>query len=156
MKKKITVMFLIMAVFFMFWLFDYYRSKQFLLEYQEISEQPSPADGITEILFSMKLTRNGKPVAGHDLYGVPYGAGGFKAYRVSTDENGVANFVYFPYIASSEEEVKDVPFKIIDENNSIFLEVNAYYDGVLRFKMPTEKKESIMSLDDIFDKSDKK
>ena len=151
LKKKIIWILAIVLVFSAFWTFDYYHSKSFHLEYIEVTEQPSPADGETELDFIIRLTRNGKPVPGHDLFGIVYGRGGFKARRVRTDENGEAKFTYLPFVAHSESEIRDIPFKIMDESNSLFIEVNASYEGVLLLKMP-EKEETgaNITLDDIF------
>lgn len=151
MKKKIISLLVVVLIFTACWVFDYYRSKEYHLEYIGVTEQPSPADGKTELEFIIRLTRNGKPVQGHDLFGIVYGRGGFKARRVRTDENGEALFTYLPFTAHSESDIKEIPFKIMDESNSLFIEVNAAYEGKLTLKMPDENIESVgITMDDIF------
>jgi len=151
LKKKIISLLAVVLVFVVFWTFDYYRSKEFRLEYFDVTEQPSPADGETEVDFIIRATQNGEPVSGHDLFGIIYGRGGFKARRVRTDENGEALFTYLPFVAHSEDEIRDILFKIMDESNSLFIEVNAAYEGILSLKMPEKEKASEnITMDDIF------
>lgn len=152
MKKKLIAVFTVVLVLFIFWTFDYFHAKQFQLEFIEVSEQPSPADGRTEMDFIIRVTKNGEPVSGHDLFGVVYGRGGFKARRVRTDENGNALFTYLPFVARSEKDTLDIPFEITDESNSVFIEVKAKYDGVIPLKIPDEEEDDsdVLTMDDIF------
>lgn len=152
MKKKVIIVVTIILVFFVFWTFDYFYAKQFYLEFIGVSEQPTPADGKTEMDFVIKVTKNGKPVSGHDLFGIVYGRGGFKSRRARTNENGEALFTYLPFVAHYEKDIQDIPFEIIDESNSVFVEVKAKYKGVLSVKMPDKEDSGDIGLtmDDIF------
>jgi len=131
--------------------FDYYRSTTFKLEIVELSPQPAPADGQSPVTLKVRLTDGGgRPVEGHILFGLPRNGGLFSANRARTDVNGEAVYTYYPYKASKLQPAKRVKIDVIDESNSVFIEINTKVTAELELVMPETETKSEHSLDDIF------
>jgi hypothetical protein len=126
MKAKLFWFGIFCTVIFVFFLFDFILSKQYLIELIGVSSNPIVADGSTPVNFLIKLTRRGgEPVEGHDIYALSMDGGQFQAYRKKTDSRGGVSFTYFPYLASKTNPLHDIRFEFRDESNSVFIEVNA-------------------------------
>ena len=151
MKKKILSFLLFLLIGSGFYAFDYIRSLQYAIDVVSISPQPAPADGQSPVQITLKLTdRNGKPIAGHSLFAFPLDGGMLKANREKTDHNGEAKYTYYPYRASEIMKLNDVSIQVIDESNSVFLEVNAKKEFTVQLKAPPKQEDSGNVLDDIF------
>jgi hypothetical protein len=131
--------------------YDYYRSTQFAIEVVELTPQPAPADGQTPVRMKVRVTDGqNRPVKGHYLFAFPRNGGLFSASRTETDINGEAVYMYYPYKASALMPVKNVLVDIIDESNSIFIEINTKKRVVIELVEPETETKSKHSLDDIF------
>jgi hypothetical protein len=150
MKRKFLGFLIFCAVAGALFLFDFGRSKLFSIELVEVNPSPIPADGTSTVVLKVRLTRNGRPVEGHDLYALSLDGGNFAAYRINTDDSGEAVFTYHPYRVSSTFPVKDIRFNIRDESNSVFFEINAentFTVPAVEVKTYTESK---IKMSDIF------
>lgn len=108
--------------------FDYLRSKTFHIEIVSISPDSPVADGETPVTIEVLITKNGKPIEGHNLYMFPVNGGTMKQNRVKTDSNGCAIFTYYPYRSTVLMPAKTINMRCYDEDNSIFVVVNAVTD----------------------------
>ena len=150
MKKKLIVIAAIIVVFGAFCLTDWLISLSYTMQVISVSPQPAYADGETPVNIKIKLTRGGKPVAGHVLYTLPK-KGGLKAARVLTKEDGTADFVYFPYLASGYIKAGKVGFQTRDESNSIFVSFPARLDFDISLQAPQDLGDgSGHTVDEIF------
>lgn len=140
MKKKILIISSILLIFLALFMFDYIRSLQFNINVASVSPSPAAADGQSPVDITLKLTdKGGKPVGRHSLFIFSLGGGMFKANREFTDNQGQALFTYYPYQTSELMPVKDVPIKVIDESNSVFIEINTARIFAVKLKEPPEK-----------------
>ncbi len=114
--------------------FDCARAKTFKIEVLSVSPEEPVADGETPVVIKVKLTRNGASVSGHYLYMLPLNGGTMQANRVKTDENGCAEYVYYPYRATVLMPAKRVTIRVYDEDNSVFMVVNACKDFEIELK----------------------
>lgn len=130
-KAKILVVLLIAALVFGGWCFDSLRVREFAVEVVSVSPDPGIADGQTPVTVRLRVTRSGEPCADHVLCGITQDGGTFKAKRVTTDENGEAEFVYYPYLKSKINALTDVRLSFSDESNSLFIAVPARAEYVL-------------------------
>lgn len=135
-KKKFIVMAVIALLILAGWGVDSVRAKGFAVEVLSVSPDPGIADGQTPVTVQLRVTRGGEPCEDHILYGLSLNGGSFRAKRVSTDENGVAEFVYYPYLKSKINELVDVTLTFRDESNSLFVAVPARAEVVLAMKEP--------------------
>jgi hypothetical protein len=124
-SKKLLYAVIFFGIFGAMFLFDFGRSKLFHVELVQVDPFPIPADGFTPVKLTARLTRQGMPVEGHDLYIVSLDGGNFTAYRINTNKAGEAVFTYYPYKTTKNIPLRDIRFIIRDESNSVFLEVNA-------------------------------
>ncbi|WP_188997324.1 Ig-like domain-containing protein [Paenibacillus nasutitermitis] len=151
MKKKLAITLVILALIFLCAGYDVYRSKQFHLTLVSMDPGQAPADGQTPVSLVIKLTDSkGSPVEGHSLFAVPKGGGILSASRVVTDRAGQATYTYYPFKASKLQPVKDVVLQIVDESNSIFIEVNTKTSVTIPLVEPENDAKSKHSLNDIF------
>ena len=160
--KKTAVILGIVAVLGILALVDTVISKTYafeLLSVERISDgpvydaygEPVPsdwgvADGQTKVVFSVLLTRNGKPVSGHVLYAK---TNRNVIGRIATDENGVAVIEYRCY-KGNKSNVKPVTLSLRDEDNSVFITVSARAEYVLQMAAPAVENGNGMMTDDIF------
>ena len=107
--------------------FDYFWSKTYEVEIVSVSNYTPYADQSERVEITVKVTHFGKPMVGHSMFALQ-DAGRMMNYTDTTDENGLATFVYVPHeVSKFEPNPKlDVYIRIRDESNSIFWEVNAY------------------------------
>ena len=132
------------------WAFDSSRAKGFSVDVSSVTPDPGIADGQTPITIKLHVSHHGKPCAGHILYGVTYNGGSFKAKRVETDQNGDAEFIYYPYIKSKLNELTDVTIVFTDESNSLFIAVPAKAELVIRMVEPDKENNDKKTNEDIF------
>lgn len=151
MKKKLIAIFAIILVIAVFYGVDTLIARSYSLQIVEIDPQPSFADGKTPVNITVQLKKGNKPVEGHILYMLPK-KGNVKIGRIMTDADGLADFVYYPYLASDFIEVGDVPIQVMDESNSVLVSVPATLDFTVELKRPTTTTpdNSQISIDDIF------
>ena len=127
MKKKYVkflVVGILAAVFFVGWLFDYFRAKQFNIEVIYVSNTEPYATQNDIVTIEVQVTHNGKPCVGHEVE-VRCDKGRFDSGSlVVTDENGCAVFQYVPYNETEWEKAGPVKFTFLELSNSIFIEVN--------------------------------
>lgn len=134
MKKKLRIFFAIVAAIGVLVLIDYYRYTQVEVIIKSINPQPVQADSSKPVTISLLLkNKNGKAVVGHNLYALSLGGGSWKTYRVKTDKNGCANFIYYPYQANDYQQITNVNILIRDESNSLFVEM--YPSKTITIKM---------------------
>lgn len=131
-KIFITIVFVVIVLFC--YVFDFCISKSYQFEVVSVSPEVIHADPQQPVEITIKLTRYGKAVSGHDLYALPVGenaAGVFRQNRIRTDEQGLAVFVYYPYKATMFVPAAPVDIQIVDESNSILFVINAEFFMVL-------------------------
>lgn len=121
---KYVVLLCLLAVCGLTYLGDYIRSKTYKVEIVYISDEEPPADSSEKVVFRVRVTRFGRPQAGHDIFASPTGGRMFN-YMGKTDENGIAEFVYLPYTETVFTPARDVDVRVRDESNSLIWEVNA-------------------------------
>jgi hypothetical protein len=129
MKKKLIILGVLSLFVLSVFGFEYWNSTRYVLTVISQEPQKVEADGQTTVNLSLKVaTKNGKVCASHDIYGISMNGGGFKAYRVKTDENGIARFVYIPYKESAFQKADDVKLIFQDLSNSYIIRVPAEAD----------------------------
>lgn len=107
----------------------------------ETSAQPAVADGQTPIVLKVEVTKNGRPQNGHIILIASGNGGSFKSKRVTTDKNGIAEFIYFPYLKSKLNTLTDVYLSFTDESNSLFVSVPVTTYTIIRMREPDAKNE---------------
>lgn len=112
--------------------------------YDEIPLNVGICDGNTTVAFVVKLTHNNKPVKNHVLY---VNTNRNVIGRLRTGEDGTIKFDYRCYLATSPI---DVEFKIVDEDNSIFIYAPASGEYTLKMMAPQGDAYSGMTTNDIF------
>lgn len=152
MKKKLRILLIIIGVLALMTLFDVYRSNQFNIKVISVDPQPAFADGQTPVNIKLKLLyKDKKPVEGHDIYGVSKNGGSFNAFRVRTDKNGEAEFLFYPYKASVIRKAQDINLEFLDQSNSVFIEINSKVSTVVKTVDPGDNgAKSEHNLNDIF------
>lgn len=133
-KRLLIITLSIALLFGGMYTFDYFRAKSFELIVEEINPEKPVADVRNQVTVKIKLTRKGQPVQGHTLFALPLNGGTMKGNRAVTDENGIAVFTYIPYTATTLQPARDVRVAVIDESNSIFIEVNAEMEFVIELQ----------------------
>lgn len=150
MKKKLIAIFAVVAVITAFYGIDSLIAHSYSLKILEIDPQPSFADGKTPVHITVQLKKGDAPVVGHVLYMLPQ-KGNIKIGRVLTDADGLARFVYYPYLASDFVEAGDVSVRVMDESNSVLVSVPAALDFTVALQKPAAAPDdSQISMDDIF------
>lgn len=149
---KLTVTLVLLLVIGLAWSFDYYRSQMYHIAVEEVTPSPVPMDGQTETKISVSLRdSDGSPVEGHILYIVRYGVGSFKYDRKATDENGQVDFYYYPVKASVLSPVADVPMEILDESNSVIIQIPARTAFTVETTEPGENaKKSVLDMSSVY------
>jgi len=133
-NKTLCALIIVFLSFLAAYIFDYSRAQTFLIQVVEVSPSEPVADGETPVAITVKLERSNKPVKNHNLFMVPMNGGVMKINRRKTDDNGTADFIYYPYRATILQPARTVTIRVYDEDNSIFVVVNAKldFDIVLR------------------------
>lgn len=151
MKRKWVITLCVIALVAGITIFDVVRSYGFKINLVSINPNPVTADGQTPVEIKVKLTdNNGVPVEGHNLFAFPRNGGQFKASREKTNKDGTAVFTYFPYKASAVMDVKDVIIDIIDESNSVFIEVNSKTNFIVKVEKGKTDSSDNTDLGNIF------
>ena len=127
LKKKILSFLAVLLVLTALFLTDFAISETYRFSLVAQSEEIVYADNSRPVTFTVSVKRGDDPAKEHSLYAVVDGGGRLMANRVKTDENGIAEFTYYPYTANAFIPVQSVRIEIIDESNSLFFEVNAKY-----------------------------
>ena len=140
MKLKRTLIILLVIVFAvgMMAVFDTVRAKTFEIKVVSVSPEKPVADVRQQVEIKLRVTHGGKNVEGHSLYAVSKGGGSFKGNRSETDEEGIATFIYIPYTETMLMPAKPVTISVIDESNSVFLEINSKLDFVIELQSKKE------------------
>lgn len=133
-NKTVVALLAIVLLFLAAYGFDYVRAQTFDIQIVEISPTEPYADGETPVYISVKLERRNKPVEGHNLFMIPMDGGVMKANRRKTDADGIADFVYYPYRATILQPARTVTLRVYDEDNSVFVIVNAKLDFEIKLK----------------------
>lgn len=149
-KRKFIVLLVIVLLFVLGWSVDSIRAREFTIEVVSMSPDIGIADGQTPVTIQLRVSRNGTPCADQILYGVSLNGGSFRAKRVTTDENGLATFIYYPYYKSELNELVDVTLQFVDESNSLFIVVPAELEVVLPMTEPDNEKSDNLTNDDMF------
>ncbi len=105
------------------------------------------ADGRTHVFLTVRLTRYGKPVAGHILY---IKTNRNVLARIETDENGEVLVDYTCYKARKRDKAENVTFTVTDEDNSVFITVSAKAEYELDMRKAYEEDSDGMKTDDVF------
>ncbi len=131
---KWTVVLLIVAVLAGCTLFDLVYAQSYKLSYTYTAKEGYlSADSKNTVTIEVTLTRNGKPVSGHLLWmdsptmildGERVSGGDLKVNQVATDENGKAEYTYYPYTANPKfKPAGVVDFSVRDLDSSIIVEI---------------------------------
>lgn len=152
MKARAKLFIILVAAILLFILYGVDALLASTFTVKAISARESvPADGMTSTEIEVRVTKKGKPVAGHVLYALTQNGGSFKSVRMVTDNNGYAVFVYYPYLKTGLNKLTDVTLKFSDESNSLFFSVPAKTTIILPITEPEEQAGDYMTTDDIFD-----
>lgn len=149
-KRKFIVLLVIAMLFLLGWCVDTVRARDFTIEIVSVSPDVGIADGQTPVTMQLRVSRNGTPCEDHILYAVSLNGGSFRAKRVTTDENGLATFIYYPYFKSELNELTDVTLQFVDESNSLFIAVPAELEMVLPMAEPDNKQSENLTNEDMF------
>ncbi len=128
LKRTLIAVLAIVVVFCALLTFDTIRAKTFHIEIVSITPEKPIADVREPVEIKLRVTHDGKGVEGHLLFAVSKGGGTFKGNRSETDADGIVVFTYVPYTETMLQPAKPVTISVIDESNSIFLEVNARFE----------------------------
>ncbi len=161
--KKLIVLFSIVLLFVVGYGVDAIIARTYRLEvvsavrqedtpYLDEEGDPVPADvgiadGKTHVLFTIRLTRGGKPVSGHVLY---VKTNRNILLRAQTDENGELKVDYTCYKARLRDQVMPITLTVTDENNSVFITVPAKTEYILKMRRPVQEESGGMKTDEIF------
>lgn len=133
---KLIALLSVVALIFAGWQFDKVRAVKYDLQIVSVSPNPGIADGQTPVTIHIRVTKSGKACVGHTILARSESGGSFKAKRTVTDESGVAEIVYYPYVKSKLNELTDVTLRFNDESNSVFISVPASLVYVLPMSAP--------------------
>lgn len=134
LKKTLIVVLAIVLVFGAFAVFDTVRASTFHIEVVSVSPEKPVADVRQQVEIKLRVTHGGKAVEGHSLYAVVSGGGNFKGNRSETDADGIATLTYVPYSETNLRPAGPVTISVIDESNSIFLEINTKLEFVIELQ----------------------
>lgn len=150
-KKKLMVVALFVLVFVAMYMFDVIRAKSFHLVVEEMSPTPAVADGQSPVTIRVKLVdRHNRPVEGHSIFALAHSGGMFHSLREITDENGRAEYTYYPYKVSGVTKLKDAQLSFTDESNSVFIEIGTTTKVTLPLSEPKQETASQELLNGIF------
>ncbi len=132
---KYTIFFALVLIFGACWLMDFCIAQTYDITYSYESKFGDlTADQNNTVTITVRLTQNGEPVPNHSLWlenptayqeGEWISGGSLRKNLVITDENGEAEFTYYPYTANKLKPANFVKFVVKDQSNSIVVEVNA-------------------------------
>ena len=128
LKRTLIAVLAIVLVFGAFALFDTVRAQTYTIEVVSLTPEKPVADVRQQVQIKLRVTKKGKGVEGHSL---SKNGGTFKGNRAETDEEGVASFIYIPFSATSLQPARPVTISVIDESNSVFLEINTRFEFVI-------------------------
>lgn len=133
MKNRTKLLILLAVVLLVLggWGFDVLWARAYTVEVISVSPDPGIADGQTPVTIRVRVTRGDSACEGHILYATTLNGGSFKADRVTTDSEGVAEFTYYPYLKSRLNTLTDVNLVFEDESNSLFISVPARTEQLL-------------------------
>lgn len=115
-------------------LFDVVYAQSYEITYAcEAKEGYLSANSKNTVTIKVTLKRNGKPVKGHLLWmdppttvidGERVSGGDLKVNQIATDENGQAEYVYYPYTANPRfKPAGVVDFRVRDLDSSVIVEI---------------------------------
>ena len=131
LKSTLIAVLAIVLVFGAFALFDTVRAQTYTIEVVSLTPEKPVADVRQQVQIKLRVTKKGKGVEGHSLFAISKNGGTFKGNRAETDEEGVAPFIYIPFSATSLQPARPVTISVIDESNSVFLEINTRFEFVI-------------------------
>ncbi|THF84100.1 hypothetical protein [Cohnella fermenti] len=132
-------------------LFDYVRSLGIDIELSAQEPAVVHADPNVPVRLTLRVTKDGRPVSGHDITGLVVGAGNLRADKATTDADGQVSFEYFPYsyLKGIQEEGR-VRIRFKDVSDSIFVAIQQPKDVELNVLKPEQATESKHNMNDIF------
>lgn len=137
MKRKIGVKYIIaaiiIAIFSAFYVFDIIWAKTYDVKVVYVSDDTPVASNSERVEIIVQVMHFGKPMSNHEVFVLP-SAGSMLAYTALTNEEGKVSFYYIPYTASAFNPAQDVVLKIRDQSNSVFWEINANTELVLKLR----------------------
>lgn len=151
MQKKLRIFLCVMLCLAAVTGFDYIRSKMFTIELVEMDPGTAVADGQTPVLITLQVLNYRKePVEGHILFAVAKNGGMFYSQREVSGPDGMVSFTYFPYKASSVQELRDAQIEFLDESNSVFIEISTRAEFTVALEKPKEQQIDSSLLEGIF------
>lgn len=151
MKKKLIIFSTVIVIILIAYVFDSFLASGYKIQTISINPNHAIADNKTPTEIKLKLTYRGKPVSNHDLNAVSLDGGSFKAYRIKTDKDGIATFIYYSYLASNILPVKTIRIRVRDESNSIIIAVPYEYYFEVPLDAPEGNGSGNKTNDSIFD-----
>lgn len=131
-------------------LFDYLRSRSVLTELVSITPETVEADPNQAVSITVKTTKHGKPLAGHDISALVVGSGNLKQDQLRTGADGIVTFIYYPYrYLEGMYEDMDVTIIIRDISDSVFIAIQNPLTVTLHVTKPETIKEQ-KTMEDIF------
>lgn len=136
-KRKIPIKYIIVSIliviFSVFYVFDCLWAKTYEVSAVYISDETPVASNTERVEIVVQIKHFGKPMENHEVFVLP-SAGSMLAYTALTDKDGMATFYYIPYTASVFNPVQDVTLTIRDQSNSVFWEINADTEVLLKLR----------------------
>lgn len=127
-----------LAVLLAAWGYDAVRAKKYDVELVYLSNPTPYAVSTDTVDFTIQVRRGEEVCVGHELY-IQVSGGKLNAYLSLTDENGKADFTYYPYNETKRLKAGKVTFVVKDLSNSLLVEVNAVMEFSIVLKSPSEE-----------------
>ncbi len=123
-KKLVVIAAAVLLVGALF-AYDAVRASTYEIELVSITPEQPVADNKQHVTVVLRLTRYGTPVEGHSLFTLALNGGQFRGNRKLTDKDGCVELIYIPYTSTKLLPAGRVEVEVLDESNSVFIEINA-------------------------------
>ena len=128
---------------------DFLIARQYRIDVIDVTPESTYADGKSEVQLVVQVIKGDEPQREHLLSAIAINGGDMKSRRVVTDENGMAKFIYYPYVATSFSELRDTVLRISDLSNSVFISVPTQMEVKIKILRP-ENKDTGKTTSDLF------
>ncbi len=137
--KKFIVIIAIICVLGGLFFYDFFASKSYKYENISATNEVITADGVSPTKFTVRLTKDGQPVAGHTI-NVVASNGTLRSSRIVTDGAGEIVIIYYAFLYLNDKltPMEDVTFTLSDEDNSSIIMVPARYSFTVKAVKPED------------------
>lgn len=136
--KKILMIVIFAAIVGVFTLVDWGITCSYDIELVKVNPEEPYMDNKTPVEITLRVTRKGNPVEGHDILATALKGGSFTAYRVVTDADGLATFIYWPLKLSRFNPLQDAVIQFQDESNSVIIYLPKTETFTIKLRDPAE------------------